>query len=289
MGHRRSTMTKQEEIEKAAKRRRTFEVIMLAVAMAIVENQVRQDATAAADAQLTSSIKALGILQPVGFRGDRKTLVYGHRRLRCAVAAGLTEIPAVVLPDGMTEAESLSLQLSENIQRESLSQFDLFQGCLRLIETCGFQQRDLARVLSLDPAQVSPILSAAKVIPEAVAALKAKQINLGHTYALSKVDSTEEQARLLNLALAGASRDNLEGEVRKLNARRKAQETIRLSRVKLQLPGSKVCLILSGADLSMDDVAEALAEAQKEVRRARDQQMDVRAFNAVMSSKAKSA
>src|SRR5512132_3206664 len=49
-------------------------------------------------AELTASVKAVGVLQPVVVRpaGVRFQLIMGERRMRAAQAAGLATIPAVV-------------------------------------------------------------------------------------------------------------------------------------------------------------------------------------------------
>jgi ParB/RepB/Spo0J family partition protein len=263
----------------------SHEIAVKALTWFLLADQVRRQATDAADALLTESIRRHGVLQPVGARPDGK-LVWGHRRLRCATAAGLTDIPTVVLLKAMTEGEFLVLQMLENVQRADLAPHDLWQGCVRLLESNkGWQLKDVARALSLDPSSVTRILSPSKVIPAAVEALKAGRINLGHTYALCKVDDPQEQERLLNLSLAGASRDALEAEARKL--RQPLVPSVRLARVKVALPAG-VRLVVSGREaLSLDDLIDSLTEAQKEAKRARDQGMDAKTFAAAMKCKAR--
>src|ERR1700737_2996118 len=61
--------------------------------------QPRRTVNGASLDELTRSITEPGILQPIRVRrrGDRHEVVAGHRRLMAARAAGLTEIPAVVV------------------------------------------------------------------------------------------------------------------------------------------------------------------------------------------------
>ena len=72
--------------------------------------------------ELAASITALGIIQPMTVRpaeDGRYLLVAGERRLAAALAAGLTEVPAIVRE--MDDKEALEIALVENCQRRDLS------------------------------------------------------------------------------------------------------------------------------------------------------------------------
>ncbi|RKR80668.1 ParB/RepB/Spo0J family partition protein [Mucilaginibacter gracilis] len=61
-----------------------------------------------------------GIISPVTLRkmpSGRYELVAGERRLRAALIAGLTELPAIIKV--LTDAEVIEIQLAENLQREN--------------------------------------------------------------------------------------------------------------------------------------------------------------------------
>ncbi len=75
-------------------------------------------------AELAKDITARGILSPLILRNDNGILhlVAGERRMRAAILAGFTEIPADVYEWTATEAHAA--QLAENIQREDLSTAD---------------------------------------------------------------------------------------------------------------------------------------------------------------------
>src|SRR6202162_6118676 len=85
-------------------------------------------------AELSESIKAQGVVQPILVRpvdGGRYEIVAGERRWRAAQRAGLKEIPALIrtVPD----QAALALALIENIQREDLNPLEEAQGIARLI------------------------------------------------------------------------------------------------------------------------------------------------------------
>jgi len=147
----------------------------------------------------------------------------------------------------------------------------------------AWQLKDLAEHLKFDPSMVTRLLSPSKCIAAVQEALAAGRIGISDCYAMSKADA-KEQARLLALKLDGVSRDVIEQQGRK--ERNGGTQAVRLSRCKLVL-SSGVNVTVSGEELSLDELIEALGEAQKEARKARDQSLDVKTFQAVMRDKAK--
>jgi len=81
-------------------------------------HQPRREFSQEALADLSSSIKTRGVLQPILIRSlenDKYELVAGERRLRASKLAGLKEIPTLIRE--MTDQESLAIALIENLQR----------------------------------------------------------------------------------------------------------------------------------------------------------------------------
>lgn len=108
-------------------------------------HQPRKEFDEEALADLSASIKAQGVLQPILVRplsGGRFELVAGERRLRASKLAGLEEIPALIRD--MTEQESLAIALIENLQREDLNPIEAALGYRQLQEQFGLNQEQLA-------------------------------------------------------------------------------------------------------------------------------------------------
>jgi hypothetical protein len=105
-------------------------------------------------------------------------------------------------------------------------------------------------------------------------------------YAISKAATREEQAVLLEKRLAGASRDDIEREGRK--RRNGSAPVVRTNSIRMTL-ASGITLVLKGTDISLDDAIEALPEAQKEMRRAREQGHDVKTFQALIRKRESAA
>ena len=92
---------------------------------------------------LTDSIKARGILQPILVRPNSKKnsgwqIIAGERRWRAAQKAGLHEIP--VLIHDVKDSEVALIALIENIQREDLSPLEEAEGFKKLIDEFGLTQ-----------------------------------------------------------------------------------------------------------------------------------------------------
>ncbi len=85
-------------------------------------------------AELTESVKEQGVLQPITVRPNNKgyEIVYGERRWRAAMAAGLETIPSIVRK--LTDRQALEMAIIENDQREDPNPMDQAVGYKRLLD-----------------------------------------------------------------------------------------------------------------------------------------------------------
>lgn len=95
--------------------------------------------------QLSESIKDHGILQPIILKkdGSTYTIVAGERRWRAAKAAGLKEVPAIIMD--LTEKEILEISLIENIQREDLNPIEEAIAYKKLLDDFDLTQEELSK------------------------------------------------------------------------------------------------------------------------------------------------
>lgn len=99
-------------------------------------------------AELTESIRTLGVLQPILVRPKPNGLyeiVYGQRRARAAEKAGLIEVPANIRI--LSDQEAYEIQFTENLQREDLSNMEKARMLDFMIKKFGCLQKDLAQKL----------------------------------------------------------------------------------------------------------------------------------------------
>lgn len=245
--------------------------------------QVREYFDDDRELRLAESMKTDGQLQPVLARADG-TLIAGERRLRAAIRAGISELLVTVFDDPLSETQVKVLQLTENLHRDDLKDCEKWHACKELLRlNPGWSNKDLAAHLKLSESTVTKYLSPSRCIRDVQAALESGDIGITAVYEISHAPE-DQQGELLRLKLSGTSRDGLAQHIRK--QRRDATPHVRVKRISCPLV-SGVSIVLSGEELSLDDVIDALAEAHKEAKKARDQNFDVKTFGAVMRDKAK--
>jgi ParB family transcriptional regulator, chromosome partitioning protein len=143
-------------------------------------------------AELTESIKAQGVLQPVLVRKDGQgyKLIAGERRWRAAQAAGLKEVPALVRE--VTEAQAFELALVENLQRTDLNPIEEAEGYHRLQDEFGLTQEQISQRVGKERSTVANSLRLL-ALPNDVKGLVADgSLSMGHARALLGVPRLPE-------------------------------------------------------------------------------------------------
>jgi ParB family chromosome partitioning protein len=184
------------------------ERLMRRVADVEVENvrpnpyQPRQEFTESALDELAASIEQLGVIQPITVRPLGKgqfEIISGERRLRAARRAGLERIPAFVRE--ANSEQMLEMALVENVQREQLNPIEVALGYQRLMEECGLTQEEVSEKVSKSRATVANFLRLLKLPPRIQAALRDKEVSMGHARALITIDDEDAQIELLQEAI----------------------------------------------------------------------------------------
>lgn len=245
-------------------------------------NQPRKQFDEAALRELGESLKVRQV-QPVLAKSDGM-LIAGERRLRAAMLVGLPSLLVIVTDEQITETQIKVIQLTENVHRADLNDGEKCRTCEELLRlNPGWTNKDLASHLKLSEATVTKYLAPGRTIPEVRQALEAGQVGITTVYEIAKAPP-ESQARLLQMSLAGESRDGLARHVRA--AKQQAAPQTRVKRIVCPLP-SGVSVAVSGAELSLDELIEALGEAQKQAKKAREDGLDAKTFTAVLKDKAR--
>ena len=107
-------------------------------------DQPRSNFDEEALAELASSIRELGIIQPISLRsvGGYYQIIAGERRFRAARMAGLTTVPAYIR--NASDSELTEMALIENIQREDLNAIEIALTFKKLIERYELTQERLS-------------------------------------------------------------------------------------------------------------------------------------------------
>ncbi|MFF8643745.1 ParB/RepB/Spo0J family partition protein [Streptomyces sp. NPDC015345] len=154
-------------------------------------------------AELVTSIKEVGLLQPVVVRqlgAARYELIMGERRWRACREAGLERIPAIVRA---TEDEKLLLDaLLENLHRAQLNPLEEAAAYDQLLKDFNCTHDQLADRIGRSRPQVSNTLRLLKLSPAVQRRVAAGVLSAGHARALLSVDDSEEQDRLAHRIVA---------------------------------------------------------------------------------------
>ncbi|QUI32816.1 ParB/RepB/Spo0J family partition protein [Streptomyces alfalfae] len=154
-------------------------------------------------AELVTSIKEVGLLQPVVVRqlgAGRYELIMGERRWRACREAGLERIPAIVRA---TDDEKLLLDaLLENLHRAQLNPLEEAAAYDQLLKDFNCTHDQLADRIGRSRPQVSNTLRLLKLSPAVQRRVAAGVLSAGHARALLSVEDSEEQDRLAHRIVA---------------------------------------------------------------------------------------
>lgn len=155
--------------------------------------QPRKEFAPEALSELTESIKAQGIIQPllVRARADHYELIAGERRWRAAQLVGLSEAPVIVREADDTAV--LELALIENLQRENLNPMEEAQGYAELISRFNLRQEDVASKVGKSRAWVANALRLLKLPPEVQSFVREGRLSVGHAKVILALEQSAEQ------------------------------------------------------------------------------------------------
>jgi len=167
--------------------------------------------------ELTESVLLHGVLQPVMVRPRGEggyELIAGERRFRAAQGARLTQIPAVIRE--MTDEESLTVALIENIQREDLNAMEAARGYKQLLDQFGLTQAELSRQIGKSQSTVAYALSLLRLPHEMQESIASGKLSMEHGKVLLSVASPDKRYSLWQTMV--------EDGISVVEARRRAQD-----------------------------------------------------------------
>jgi len=175
--------------------------------------------------ELTQSIRARGVVQPIVVRpaqdGVHFEIIAGERRWRAAQAAGLAQIPAIVRE--VADDAALAIALIENIQREDLNALEEATAVGRLIEEFSLTHQEAADAIGRSRVGVSNLLRLLDLGDEARGFLERGELGMGHARALLALeDGAQAQAARQVVARALSARQT-EELVRRMKAPSRAK------------------------------------------------------------------
>lgn len=144
--------------------------------------------------ELASSIKELGVIQPITVRKlgfNKFQLVSGERRYRASKLIGKESIPAFIRI--ANDQESLEMALVENIQRQDLDPIEIALSYQRLIEEIKVTQEQLSDRVGKNRSTIANYLRLLKLDPIIQTGMRDGFIAMGHGRAIININNLGEQ------------------------------------------------------------------------------------------------
>ena len=145
--------------------------------------------------ELSTSIKELGVIQPITVRKleyNKYQLISGERRLRASKLAGLETVPAYIRI--ANDNESLVMALVENIQRHDLDPIEIALSYQRLIDEIQLTQEQMSDRVGKKRSTIANYLRLLKLDPIIQTGIRDGFITMGHGRAIINIEDHDVQA-----------------------------------------------------------------------------------------------
>lgn len=153
--------------------------------------------------ELASSIKELGVIQPITVRKlgfEKYQLVSGERRFRASKLIGLDTIPAYIRI--ANDQESLEMALVENIQRQDLDPIEIALSYQRLIDEIQLTQEQMSDRVGKKRSTIANYLRLLKLDPIIQTGMRDGFLSMGHGRAIINIEDLNVQLDIYEKILA---------------------------------------------------------------------------------------
>ena len=143
--------------------------------------------------ELTNSIKERGIIQPLIVRksddqDNKFELIAGERRWQAAQAAGIHEVPVLVIE--ADHLKSLELAIIENVQRRDLNAIEEAESYKNLIDNFGYEQDQVSQFIGKSRSHVSNTLRLLSLPEKLIEMIRSEKISQGHAKILIGLENS---------------------------------------------------------------------------------------------------
>jgi len=155
--------------------------------------------------ELASSLKELGIIQPITVRKlgfNKYQLVSGERRYRASKLIGLKTIPAYIRI--ANDQESLEMALVENIQRQDLDPIEIALSYQRLIDEIKLTQEQMSERVGKKRSTIANYLRLLKLDPIIQTGMRDGFISMGHGRAIINIEDQSTQLEIYEKIVSNA-------------------------------------------------------------------------------------
>jgi ParB family transcriptional regulator, chromosome partitioning protein len=155
---------------------------------------------------LAASIKEIGgVIDPLTVEyveaNDCYLIISGERRYRAAKIAGLEKLPCIV--KDLDDKSRALMQFIANSQRENISPLEEASAIRQLVQTHGFAQHQIAKLINKSKSYVSQILGLERLSEEARLKVQTSELSKEVQIQASRETDLEKQVQILQMASDG--------------------------------------------------------------------------------------
>ncbi|MBS4201408.1 nucleoid occlusion protein [Bacillus sp. FJAT-49732] len=198
--------------------------------------------------ELARTIHTHGIIQPIVVRElgiNQYEIIAGERRFRAIQLLGWDEVPAII--KNLSDTETASIALIENLQREELTPIEEAMAYGKLLELHNLTQEALAQRLGKGQSTVANKIRLLKLPEEVQEALLQKKITERHARALIPLKDPEKQVQVMNLIIEKG-----------LNVKQAEEQVVKLLTV-VEKPKSKRRAISKDMRIAVNTIRQSLS------------------------------
>lgn len=200
-------------------------------------DQPRKTFTESELSDLAASIREKGVLQPILLRAVSGRpymyeIVAGERRFRASKLAGLTEIPALIKQ--ITPENAMEIALIENVQRENLNPIEESNAYKNIMEKCGYELSDVARLIGKSESYIRNIMRLDTLPPDVKEMVEQGKISASHARTIAVAQDPSALAHQIiekNISVADTEK-MVRGTARRSTSRAYASKTIDVDTVR---------------------------------------------------------
>lgn len=152
--------------------------------------------------ELARTIHTHGVIQPIVIRkmdDEKYEIIAGERRFRAMTKLQWKEVPAIIR--NLSDKETASIALIENLQREELTAIEEAVAYQKLLKLHELTQEALAQRLGKGQSTVANKLRLLKLPEEVQEAIMKKELSERHARALMQIKEKELQLQLMNMTI----------------------------------------------------------------------------------------
>ncbi len=168
--------------------------------------QPRRDFNEAALQELSESIRAQGVIEPIIVReitANKYEIIAGERRWRASQLAGLLRVPCVIR--NYSDEEAAEVTLIENIQREDLNPIEEARALSRLLDDFHYTHEEVATAIGKSRSKITNSLRLLHLDARVQQMLIDKILSEGHGKILVSFSADQQYALAKKAAEEGWS------------------------------------------------------------------------------------